>query len=136
MESLLPDAKIKYQEGAPFPHFVFDDFFDDNVVEKVLSEFPGKSDIDWIDYYDRNQIKLGNEIEDNIGFFTRYILYSLNSATCKLNAAMEDLSSYLMRSCLSSFQASIIFEINFFVPLGPKIFHGLVRYECQLEIIN
>ena len=29
MESLLPDAKIKYQEGAPFPHFVFDDFFDD-----------------------------------------------------------------------------------------------------------
>ncbi|MDG1929629.1 MAG: 2OG-Fe(II) oxygenase, partial [Nitrospinaceae bacterium] len=81
MESLLPDAKIKYQEGAPFPHFVFDDFFDDNVVEKVLSEFPEKSDIDWIDYYDQGQVKLANEKESNIGFFTRYLLYSLNSST-------------------------------------------------------
>ena len=81
MESLLPDAKIKYQEGVPFPHFVFDDFFDDNVVEKVLSEFPGKNDIDWIDYYDGNQVKLANEKESNIGFFTRYLLYSLNSST-------------------------------------------------------
>ena len=40
MESLLPDAKIKYQEGVPFPHFVFDDFFDDNVVEKYFQSFP------------------------------------------------------------------------------------------------
>ena len=81
MESLLPDAKIKYQEGVPFPHFVFDDFFDDHVVEKVLLEFPGKSDIDWIDYYDRGQVKLANEKESNIGLFTRYLLYSLNSST-------------------------------------------------------
>ena len=42
MESLLPVEKIKYQAGTPFPHCVFDDFFDDNIVEKVLSEFPGK----------------------------------------------------------------------------------------------
>ena len=76
MESLLPDAKIKYQEGVPFPHFVFDDFFDGNVVEKVLSEFPGKNDIDWIDHYDEDQVKLANEKESNIGFFTRYLLYS------------------------------------------------------------
>lgn len=81
MESLLPGTKIKYQEGTPFPHFVFDDFFDDNVVEKVLSEFPGKNDIDWKDYYDPHQIKLANEKESNIGFFTRYLLYSLNSST-------------------------------------------------------
>ncbi len=66
MESLLPDTKIKYQEGVPFPHIVFDDFFDDNVVEKVLSEFPGKNDIDWIDYYDGDQVKLANEKESNI----------------------------------------------------------------------
>ena len=81
MESLLPGAKTKYQDGAPFPHIVFDDFFDNNVVEKVLSEFPGKNDIDWIDYYDGNQVKLANEKESNIGFFTRYLLYSLNSST-------------------------------------------------------
>jgi len=81
MESLLPLAKTKYQDGAPFPHIVFDDFFDGNVVEKVLSEFPEKNDIDWIDYYDGDQVKLANEKESNIGFFTRYLLYSLNSST-------------------------------------------------------
>ena len=81
MQALLPIAKKKYKEASPFPHIVFDDFFDLEVADKILSEFPGRKDIDWIDYYDGNQIKLGNENEDNIGFFTRYILYSLNSAT-------------------------------------------------------
>ena len=81
MESLLPLAKTEYQDGAPFPHIVFDDFFDGNVVEKVLSEFPGKNDIDWIDHYDEDQVKLANEKESNIGFFTRYLLYSLNPST-------------------------------------------------------
>ena len=50
-------------------------------LEKVLSEFPGKNDIDWIDYYDGNQVKLANENEENIGAFTCYVLYSLNSST-------------------------------------------------------
>jgi len=81
MESILPLARTEYQDGAPFPHIVFDGFFDGNVVEKVLSEFPGKNDIDWIDYYDGDQVKLANEKESNIGFFTRYLLYSLNSST-------------------------------------------------------
>ena len=81
MKALLPTAKKQYQEASPFPHIVFDDFFDAEVAEKVLSEFPGKNDIDWIDYYDGNQVKLANENEENIGAFTRYVLYSLNSST-------------------------------------------------------
>ena len=81
MKALLPTAKKLYQEASPFPHIVFDDFFDAEVAEKVLSEFPGKNDIDWIDYYDGNQVKLANENEENIGAFTRYVLYSLNSST-------------------------------------------------------
>ena len=36
IESLLPDTKIKYQEGTPFPHFVFDDFFDVLVSYEVI----------------------------------------------------------------------------------------------------
>ena len=47
----------------------------------MLSEFPGKNEIDWIDYYDGNQVKLANEDEANISAFTRYVLYSLNSST-------------------------------------------------------
>ena len=44
MNLLLPDAKKKFREASPFPHIVFDDFFDDEVTEKVLSEFPKKND--------------------------------------------------------------------------------------------
>lgn len=81
MNSLLPAAKKEYKEAYPFPHIVLDDFFDDEIVEKVLSEFPDKNDINWLDYFDRNQAKLANENEENIGAFTRYFLYSLNSST-------------------------------------------------------
>jgi hypothetical protein len=80
MRDLLPTAKKQYQNGSPFPHIAFDNFFDTGVMNKVLSEFPEKNDIDWTDYYDGNQIKLANEKESNIGVFTRYLLYCLNSS--------------------------------------------------------
>jgi Rps23 Pro-64 3,4-dihydroxylase Tpa1-like proline 4-hydroxylase len=80
MEDLLPTAKVKYQGALPFPHIVFDNFFDDAVLNKVISEFPEKNDIDWKNYYDGNQVKLANENEINMGVFTRYFLYCLNSS--------------------------------------------------------
>jgi len=80
MRLLLPEAKKNYVQAEPFPHIYFDDFFDNNVVERVLEEFPGENDIDWIKYYDGHQKKLANENEQNIGLFSRYFLYSLNSS--------------------------------------------------------
>ena len=52
MRLLLPEAKKNYAQAEPFPHIYFDDFFDNNVVERVLEEFPGENDIDWIKYYE------------------------------------------------------------------------------------
>jgi hypothetical protein len=80
MRLLLPEAKKNYVQAEPFPHIYFDDFFDNNVVERVLEEFPGENDIDWIKYYDGHQKKLANENEQNIGLFSRHVLYSLNSS--------------------------------------------------------
>ena len=80
MRLLLPEAKNNYAQAEPFPHIYFDDFFDNNVVERVLKEFPGENDIDWIKYYDGHQKKLANENEQNIDLFSRYFLYSLNSS--------------------------------------------------------
>ena len=80
MNSLLPEAKKAYAQAEPFPHIYFDDFFDNKVVERVLEEFPGENDIDWIKYYDGHQKKLANENEQNIGLFSRHVLYSLNSS--------------------------------------------------------
>ena len=80
MKEILPDAKKTYEQAKPFPHIYFDDFFENSVVEKVLQEFPGEYEIDWIKYYDGHQKKLANEKEQNMGFFSRYLLYSLNSS--------------------------------------------------------
>ena len=79
MRAILPEAMKAYAQAKPFPHIVFDDFFDEEVLERVLEEFPGANDIEWVDYYDTHQKKLANENEENIGLFTRYVLYSLNS---------------------------------------------------------
>ena len=81
MRQLLPDARAAYNQARPFPHIVLDDFFKTEVVDKILSEFPAAKDIKWIQYNDSHQKKLANENEENIGLFTRYVLYSLNSST-------------------------------------------------------
>ena len=80
MKQLLPDAKEVYASAEPFPHIHFDNFFNEEVAQKALQEFPGENDIDWINYYDGNQKKLANEDEKNMGLFTRDVLYSLNSS--------------------------------------------------------
>ena len=80
MKQLLPEAKKTYAQAKPFPHIHFDDFFDKDAMERVLKEFPNEGDIDWIKYYDGHQKKLANEKEENIGLFSRYLLYSLNSS--------------------------------------------------------
>jgi Rps23 Pro-64 3,4-dihydroxylase Tpa1-like proline 4-hydroxylase len=80
MKMLLPEARKTYAEATPFPHIVIDDFFDEEVLDKVLEEFPGIKDIAWHQYYDSNQIKLSNENEEFIGLFTRHVLHSLNSS--------------------------------------------------------
>ena len=80
MKRILPEAKKTFAEAKPFPHIHFDDFFEDDVAERVLKEFPEENDINWISYYDGHQKKLANENEENIGLFTRYVLYSLNSS--------------------------------------------------------
>lgn len=77
---LLPEAHKSYAEATPFPHIVMDDFFDEEVLDQVLREFPGIKDIAWHQYYDSNQIKLSNENEEYIGLFTRHVLHSLNSS--------------------------------------------------------
>jgi hypothetical protein len=87
--SLLPLEKMQasadqvaaYRAAAPFPHAVFDDFFDPVILDRVLSEFPGAQGIDWERYDDpRFEVKLASRSEQQIGLFTRYLIYALNSS--------------------------------------------------------
>ena len=45
----------RYQTAEPFPHIVIDDFIDDDLLKRVLREFPAD---DGKDYFDRDQERL------------------------------------------------------------------------------
>jgi len=70
-----------YKNASPFPHMVFDDFFDPVILDRVLDEFPGETGIDWRRFSDpKNEIKLASRDELQIGLFTRYLIYTMNSS--------------------------------------------------------
>ena len=45
MKELTAPAHSTYISAAPFPHIVLDDFFDPDLIDLVLSEFPKPGDI-------------------------------------------------------------------------------------------
>jgi len=80
MKTLCEDPDV-YRNATPFPHMIFDEFFDPAILERVLEEFPGENDIDWRKFADaKNEIKLASRNEQQIGLFTRYLIYSMNSS--------------------------------------------------------
>jgi hypothetical protein len=70
-----------YRDAKPFPHLVFDDFFDPALLDLVLSEFPKPGEIDWTRFDNEREIKLASNAESNFGPITRLFLYHLNSIT-------------------------------------------------------
>jgi hypothetical protein len=90
LDSFLPLARMKvltesaystYSQAAPFPHIVFDDFFDAGLVELVLSEFPRPDAIRWQQFDNERELKLASATESSFGPATRLLLYHLNSIT-------------------------------------------------------
>jgi Rps23 Pro-64 3,4-dihydroxylase Tpa1-like proline 4-hydroxylase len=69
----------EYVEASPFPNIYFDDFFNEEVIDDVLNEFPdltGKTDIS---YNDSNQVKLATKGEYRFGEHTKAFAHFLNS---------------------------------------------------------
>ena len=81
MTELAGSASAKYAAARPFPHVVFDDFFDPALLDKVLAEFPPPRGIKWQSFDNEQEIKLASAIESNFGPVTRLLLYHLNSYT-------------------------------------------------------
>jgi hypothetical protein len=81
MKELAASAHSSYIKAAPFPHIVFDDFFDPELLELVLSEFPKPGAIRWQTFDDAREIKLACAAEASFGPATRLLLYHLNSIT-------------------------------------------------------
>ena len=81
MGQLAESAHSSYLHAQPFPHAVFDDFFDPTLLEKVLSEFPAPGEISWHRFDSEREIKLASAAESSFGPVTRIFLYHLNSIT-------------------------------------------------------
>src|SRR5919106_858626 len=81
MAQLAQSAHASYASAKPFPHVVFDDFFDPALLERVLSEFPPPGAIKWQRFDNEKEIKLASASESSFGPATRLLLYHLNSIT-------------------------------------------------------
>ena len=70
----------EYMQAAPFPSMYFDDFFNEDALRAVLSEFPeiGKDKND-IKYENPNEMKLATKGEYRFGPNTREFVHFLNS---------------------------------------------------------
>jgi hypothetical protein len=81
MDALAASARASYLEAKPFPHVVFDDFFDPRLLDIVLEEFPKPGAIRWQRFDTAQEIKLASSQEASFGPMTRLLLYHLNSVT-------------------------------------------------------
>ncbi len=81
LEKIAEEHHEQYLNAKPFPHAVLDDFLPEEALDIVLDEFPGSRQIDWIDFDGDVQKKLGSKTEEQMGPFTRFLMYQFNSAT-------------------------------------------------------
>jgi Rps23 Pro-64 3,4-dihydroxylase Tpa1-like proline 4-hydroxylase len=80
LKQLAAELKEQYQNGNPFPNIVIDDFFDEAILSRVLTEFPDlstKNDVHKFDGY--NEKKLAAIGETHFGDTTKLLSHYLNS---------------------------------------------------------
>jgi Rps23 Pro-64 3,4-dihydroxylase Tpa1-like proline 4-hydroxylase len=81
MDELVKTAHASYINAQPFPHIVFDNFFDQKLLDQILAEFPKPGEIRWQRFDNEHEIKLASAAEAAFGPATRLLLYHLNSIT-------------------------------------------------------
>ena len=77
--SLAENNAKKYVSGEPFPHIYLDNVFPEDVLNKILTEFPSAEGIDWVKFNNPNERKLASRDEIQMGDTTREFIHILNS---------------------------------------------------------
>jgi 2OG-Fe(II) oxygenase superfamily len=83
-ESFAEPGHALFTRAAPFPHAVIDNIFDDQLLESVLREYPGRDDPMWQRYDDKDiQVKVRTnwKSEADIPCVTRELVRTLNSGS-------------------------------------------------------
>ncbi|HZO22145.1 MAG TPA: 2OG-Fe(II) oxygenase [Steroidobacteraceae bacterium] len=81
MSELAKSAHESYLRAQPYPHIVFDNFFNPELLDIVLEEFPKPGAIRWQKFDNAQEIKLASAAEASFGAVTRLLMYHLNSIT-------------------------------------------------------
>jgi hypothetical protein len=81
MNQLAESAHAEYLAAKPFPHIVFDNFFDPRLLDLILEEFPKPGQIKWQSFDNAQEVKLASATEASFGPVTRLLFYHLNSMT-------------------------------------------------------
>lgn len=80
LKQLGIDKRAEYLSGNPFPHIVFDDFFDEELLSKVAADFPDLSKKEDVKTYDnQNEKKLEAKGEKYFSDTTKIFAHFLNS---------------------------------------------------------
>ena len=80
LRELGPAAADRFRAAHPFPHIVFDNLFDPELLHRVIAEFPAPDSIEWKKFKNQRSIKLASNRPDHFGPVTRTLLHHLNSA--------------------------------------------------------
>ena len=75
----LGSLKKEYARGEPYPHVLFSGLLEPAAVREVVREFPGPTDIEWIQYKHFNENKLGKSKRDEFPPFIGRVVDELNS---------------------------------------------------------
>lgn len=81
--TLLADPsplRAQYVSAEPFPHIVIDGLFPDEALETVLAEFPRPEEIDWRQFDNPTEKKLGYRHDSALGPNLQLFLYQMSSA--------------------------------------------------------
>lgn len=79
LAAIAENHSQEYQTASPFANIYFKDFFNPDMLAKVLEEFPDLSNKDAIKFDNPNEKKLGGKGERPFGEVTKGFMHFLNS---------------------------------------------------------
>ena len=68
-----------YADAEPFPFITFPNFFNSDMLEAIVDEFPDLSKSDAVKFNNHNEIKFAGKGEKTFGRQTKYFMHYLNS---------------------------------------------------------
>ena len=65
------ELRTQFQAGKPYPHVVIDNFFDPEILRRLIADFPSQGGRDWIQYDTENEIKTTSRGIADLSLFTQ-----------------------------------------------------------------